>query len=1349
MKKKLSKKKSIVFFLILISIFIFDLIFISAYDVAYLYKNKKRIDNNVVELFHRLNLTINFIDEKNISRNNLSAYRLLYVGDERFKQLIPVSDYPSVISNYFFGEEWGLTDHDGISKLASSAPLEVKNLGRDIIPVYTQAIYDNKPISIPYYYLDKNNKASGMNKVVTPYLGNDYDYGDVISYANKGSSLVDGKNCKEKICFFGITKSDYWTPQARQLFLDCVNFVAKKCINNNECGTTQVSGEFCYDNDLYVNRTNFLCINPNTALSECRTEVILEKTSECNYGCQNNSCLPQCLDNSQCNVNETCYNNQCLPVNCFDNNDCGNDRFLGETFCDPSNLSVLDKYITFTCNNPGQFNSYCSNMTQDVLKNNCTFGCVNGSCKNCIQNVSISCFGSNLYYFDSCGNLGQLKKQCMFGCENNSCLSERIHDVTLTEFSDSVNKIRLEFVNGTRILNNPANLLCNQEYKIWINVFNNGNFTENVSFNGSIGNLRFNHNPKENLEPQANSLKYKTVNFSELEGSYNITVEAIIGNDRNPMDNFAKREIIVNCVLCYNDTECDDNNSSTQDVCVNPGTFDSFCDNRMILCDNNQDCGNDYFLNQLFCLNNDVYDKFKTFTCNNPGLSNSSCSNTTENRLIDSCMFGCTNGMCLNECESDDDCNEDEVCLNNSCVSVTCDRDRDCGTNGFIGSEFCTENNVTRNYITFTCNNPGRANSYCTNITENRFIENCEFGCLNGMCLNECENNNDCDPNEICINNQCQRIVCTNNQDCGQNRFLNEFFCFNNNSYDQFISFTCNNPGRENSYCVNSTQNVLAEYCDFSCISGECVTCFNNASCGRNGFIQNRYCDSGNVYQNYQEYQCSNPGTSDSDCLSNVYPRLIETCANGCLNGECNIVNITCYNNIDCNDNYHLTFDECNNPGTSLSSCSNTVINCNNDNDCGFSGFYGTEFCLLNDLFKNYQNATCINPSTKDSYCEIVTTQNLILDCGNSYCGPYQENYCRNGDLYKNRLCYNKGCRNNSCFSDPYNDEVLVRDCIFGCMNGACLPECTNSSQCQINQQCINNTCVDIACDSDSDCGTNGFVGDPYCYLNNVVRDYRTFSCYLPNTTLSFCTNSTFQILIETCEFNCSNNTCTEQEQCFSPRLATADSLTYTSNQIYSEDDNIPQLSGSMYRADMLTVAKLCQLKNSSYPIPKSFGFQHGYYSPGDNRVTYWDKTTSRFITTTAEFDERTRSFISEVPVLVCRKKVDNNEKSQLEVNNSEIINYNQDQIYDLNDDVPPVPAKSCYLANIETAQKLCELKGNAFMVSFGDPVGFDTCYNNKVTYWNEDSLSFVTMNACDGEERSYPCINSLQCACL
>jgi len=67
------------------------------------------------------------------------------------------------------------------------------------------------------------------------------------------------------------------------------------------------------------------------------------------------------------------------------------------------------------------------------------------------------------------------------------------------------------------------------------------------------------------------------------------------------------------------------------------------------------------------------------------------------------------------------------------------------------------------------------------------------------------------------------------------------------------------------------TQNVQ---CSFGCSS--------DSECGTSGYIGNKYCSGNNVVQKYLENTCLS-----YECASNENEQIIESCSNGCSNGQC------------------------------------------------------------------------------------------------------------------------------------------------------------------------------------------------------------------------------------------------------------------------------------------------------------------------------------------------------------------------------------------------------------------------------------------------------------------------------
>ncbi|MEK6891418.1 MAG: hypothetical protein AABX03_04765, partial [Nanoarchaeota archaeon] len=269
-----------------------DISVVSKGEVAYIYKSAKLIDYNIVSMFNESHLKVDFISEDSLKDDSLNGYKIIFVNDERFHKNIPVDKHNSIISNYYMGSETGLTDNDGVSKLSSREPLNVNFKGK-YQQVYTSAI-DSSRNYLQYYYLDKNNKVRTLNRYAGTYSsGSGSNFGDVISFVEKGSTLGNGKKSQGRICFYGIVDSDYWTQNARKLFKDCINYAGSIgefqiiiCSNNNECN----------DN---IPRTRDICINLGTSQSYC-----LNEEGNSSIGCSSDI---QC-DDENSSTKDVCLN---------------------------------------------------------------------------------------------------------------------------------------------------------------------------------------------------------------------------------------------------------------------------------------------------------------------------------------------------------------------------------------------------------------------------------------------------------------------------------------------------------------------------------------------------------------------------------------------------------------------------------------------------------------------------------------------------------------------------------------------------------------------------------------------------------------------------------------------------------------------------------------------------------------------------------------------------------------------------------------------------------------------------------------------------------------------------------
>ena len=941
---------------IFLNIFLFTLLInlISAADVAYIYNKDYKVDQNVIDIFEELGMSVKLVKDKDVPRTNFDDFHMIFVGDELFKneEKIPIDKKPTVIANYYHGEEFGLTDFDGVSKLASRNPLEVKKDGR-IVKVYTQARYDLGSVSIPYYFLDDENKAEGMQSVARTYIGlnTNNDFGDVVSVSDAGLRLKNGKITQAKICFYGIIESDFWTPAAREMFLDCVGYVAITCNSDNECPDMNVRGPYCSDDDVYHDTEEFICQNPGTIQSECVDDVVTNKVDECGEDSTGDFGVEYCKGNDvykkriieqrgcfvdECFFNENeeeklvescsnfCINGECVEAECLEDSSCPND-FYSEPYC--SNNDLYKDFHDFSCDfgNCGELINQnkvqeCGEDSTSSWENFCKSGdiykkrtVINRGCgeEECFADTSVQ---------------EEFVEDCIDSCVDGECTDSRIHDVSLIDFTNSVDKILIEYLNGTDVLEENPKFFCDEIIKTKVKAENQGDFSEYVEMSGDLEGNNFLMNDIDGLSPGSSSFRSSLtpyISLSGLNGQYTLRVQASIPNDATPQNNIATREITIMCGECNSDSDCDED-----------------------------------FYSGEYCSEDDVYRDFHNFSC-----VQRSCEENVRPELVETC---------------------NQECIDGECVDITCYKNTDCGINGFTGNNYCSEEGI----------------------------------------------------------------------------------------YEDFISYFCVNPGMANSYCRNETRSVFREQCEDGCLNGSCISCFSDIECGTNSYIGENYCVEDDVYRNYKEFSCLNPGTKSSMCTDDTNPRLIEECADACINGAC--VEIECKEDIECNDGTIYTVDKCENPGTADSYCTNTPINCAINADCGPTGFIQSEFCFADDVYKNYQESVCINPRTIDSYCNVMVEPRKVVDCGEDSIGEWGVNFCVGDNVYRSRINVDMGCSALAFCTDELNEETqLVEECADSCVRGACvIRECTTNS----------------------DCGTD-FYSEPYCSEDGVYRDLNDFSC--------------------------------------------------------------------------------------------------------------------------------------------------------------------------------------------------------------------------------------------------------------
>jgi hypothetical protein len=354
---------------------------------------------------------------------------------------------------------------------------------------------------------------------------------------------------------------------------------------------------------------------------------------------------------------------------------------------------------------------------------------------------------------------------------------------------------------------------------------------------------------------------------------------------------------------------------------------------------------------------------------------------------------------------------------------ITCSSNSDCGTDSFIGNKTCSDSNVVQTYKSFTCINPNKEDSTCSSKTETKIIEACQFGCSEGKCA-------------------APPIKCSSNSDCNDNNASTED--------------VCHNAGQAASYCTN-----------------EKITCFANSDCGLDGFIDGKSCSNLDVTQVYKTFTCTNPGKAASACSSQQETKVIQTCSDVCVLGECK--DIACYS----------------------------------DSECGLTGFIGEPFCFFNSIFKNYQTSKCIAAGLPSSLCSITSTNQSTFECQYACTGGAcircdSDEDCDDNDLNTEDKCILPGTALSDCTHTPI--IICTNQCadserkcsnngfqICHDYNGDGCTEWSGVTQCSTGQTCENGfcqttppVCTDECTNGERKCSNNGF---------QICHDYNGDGC--------------------------------------------------------------------------------------------------------------------------------------------------------------------------------------------------------------------------------------------------------------
>lgn len=468
------------------------------------------------------------------------------------------------------------------------------------------------------------------------------------------------------------------------------------CSYDSQCGSDVIIEKVCNSSGtaLDIYKGEWDCVT-NSNFNYCAYDLVIE-TISCANGCAPNS--------------DKCYDS---VIACYSNADCGASS-SSSNFCKSDD--VYKTNYSWDCVNAGTTSSFCKQNLVDVLVNDCSNGCENGSCKivsniACYSNVDCGvetsgnnfCSNGDVYktvFTPTCNSAGTINsfcnnkstnvlvQNCSNGCANGACLTDVPQEDYLFKdtFSDSVLS--------------EYSLLTSGENRVFVS-----NNELKVLTGWDDGKISF----TKNLIPYTNGrLKFSYSRHWEGNSSgKNYLVMALITD----------LGLEIGIKIPYKNVEFEGgilNSSAT-----NPHPFvigkspyyswAKFVDFEIVYSDSQLRFAVDNAERNTFIYGGNL-GKIVGFVIKTDNISGT----------IDNLEFEKSN-------------DEIKYSFENSTPDIACYSNADCGAVSY-GNNYCSGGNVVRIVSSPLCVNSGTTSSRCSTSQNTQVIEVCSNGCANGVC---------------------------------------------------------------------------------------------------------------------------------------------------------------------------------------------------------------------------------------------------------------------------------------------------------------------------------------------------------------------------------------------------------------------------------------------------------------------------------------------------------------------------------------------------------------------------------------------------------------------------------------
>ena len=532
-------------------------------------------------------------------------------------------------------------------------------------------------------------------------------------------------------------------------------------------------------------------------------------------------------------------------------------------------------------------------------------------------------------------------------------------------------------------------------------------------------------------------------------------------------------------VKCIGNIDCSIENACVKQV----QCFDGLCDAKMIDCDDNNQCTDDWCDPKNGCKHKDNVKQCDDGNkCKEPGeCSKGNCLVTNQKKVCDDNDV-CTTDTCDPKAgctfvKKKNSCDDGEIC-----TIDYCDPKKGCVHTENKKNELCLKNCTS--LLDCEDDNP------CTKDSCNEQIGKCIYDSLDG---DSCSDDSSCTKSDVCYKGVCKgdEVICDDQNPCTQNSCNKVTGCF----FQDLDKIPCDDGDvcTKTDQCQKGKCLGITNQCDDnnSCTSdscndqtGECVNtpldtkpcddgnaCTEGDQCTKDKCVSGKYpnCSDGNVCTLDvcdKAIGCfSKPHTSTVKCDDGDKCTQTDLCKGSkCVPGQ----------KTNCNDNDVCTIDSCD---TQTGSCINKAVTngdqfCTDNNECTTN-----DKCVIGKCVGKQVECTDGNPCT-DSTCDkkkgCITK---VLDKSSCNDG----NPCTTNDLCKGKDCIGvpKKCNDfNACTLDicdsatggcttKYNDSQPCNDgssCtkVDKCNQGLCKGEAIKCED--------GNTCTEDTCDPTTGC---------------------------------------------------------------------------------------------------------------------------------------------------------------------------------------------------------------------------------------------------------------------------------------